>query len=236
MARVATLDKNPNVKTIVSVTGDKYKKYTVILNDVFYENVSYGDGIHPHESTEKQIDIINEKIARLENCKSSDYQRNSIEFYASTLTEAHEVINFLPSLEKWNQNRLDMIDYLKKLLNNSKEKLKDEDRKNRGRSTYTFKEEQWKSKIVKAQENQFPGCFISSVDIKSAIGNTVKEVADSNVNVVNWKEMELKRLFEVLEKVNKNIEILQEINVQEAQQWIDDLKKEAIDYIENGNS
>lgn len=237
MARVANLENNARVKNVVSVTGDKYKRYTVDLNDTFYVKVSYGDRIHSHESTKNRIDLLNAKIVRLENCKSADYLRTSIEIGASTLTEVHEAINNLQTLDQWNQYRLGMIDGIKEELAKVEEKIKEEDREHRGNATYTQMLEPWKNVIVQPHmKNPFRGFIDDDTAIMGAVGHTVKEVAESNVNVAEWKEKELVRLYNVLGKLNKSIETLQRIDEQEAQEWINDLKKEAIDYIENGKT
>jgi L-2-hydroxyglutarate oxidase LhgO len=69
-------------------------------------------------------------------------------------------------------------------------------------------------------------------EINGICGKTVKAVAENTMTVSDWKERELKRLKECFEKLSNNISMLESLDVEEVQTWMDGLRNNAKEYIE----
>ena len=133
MARVATIDKNPRVKTLVSITGDKYKKnYKVILVDTFYRKVYRGDS-HCSIYGEARVNALQEQILNLESHDPKDFALTECEIGATTLTDAHDYVNMLLTLEGWHQYRSGMISCIQEEIKKEEERVKARNRKDRER-------------------------------------------------------------------------------------------------------
>lgn len=232
MARVANLDKNPRVKTLVSITGDKYKNYKVILTDTFYRKVYRGDAVHCSVKYENHVKALQEQIIKLENRNPEDFALNGeIEIGASTLTDAHEKINSFLTLEGWHQYRAGMISAIQDEIKKEEEKIKVRDREDRERTTYRF-DSGWKDVIISGDGDGIFGK--EDWEINGMVGRTTKAIASNTKTVSEWKDTELKRLKETLIKLNENIALMESIDVDEVQHWMDALKVNATEYIENG--
>lgn len=230
MARVATLDKNPRVKTLVSITGDKYKHYNVVLSETFYRKVYRGDAVHCSIHDEARINALQELITKLESRQPEEFALTECEIGASTLTDAHDYVNKLLTLEGWHQYRAGMISAIQDEIKKEEELVKDRNKSDRKRATYNFNEG-WKRAILTDYDNRFMG--LEDWEISGICGKTTKAVAEHTMNVADWKERELKRLKGCLEKLTTNIALMESIDVEEVQQWMDGLRTNAIDYIEN---
>ena len=232
MARVANLDKNPRVAHY-SVSGESYKLYKVTLNGTFYRKVYRGDAVNCYIHGEERIKALQEQIAKLESRLPEEFAITNCRVDSSTLSGAHDYIDKLLTLEGWHQYRAGMISAIQDEIKQEEERIKERDREDRANSVYPNMDHDWMNAMF-IKTNRMSFFVPSSASIHGVVDHTVKEVAKSNVNVAEWKEKELNRLIQVLAEVHKNIEILEKVNVDEAQKWIDGLKTEAIDYIENG--
>jgi len=231
MARVATLDKNCRVKTLVSITGDKYKNYKVILVDTFYRKVYRGDAIHCSIRHEDRIKALQEQILKLESRNPKDFALTECEIGASTLTDAHDYVYKLLTLEGWHQYRAGMISGIHEEIKKEEICIKYRDREKRECATYNFGTP-WKKAILSGSHD---GIFRKDDwEICGMVGRTTKEISQNNKNVSDWKERELKRLKDILTKLNENIALMESLDVNEVQSWMDALKVNATEYIENG--
>lgn len=230
MARVANLDKNPRVKTLVSITGDGYKNYKVILVDTFYRKVYRGDAVHCSIHGEARIKVLQELITKLETRDPKDYAVIDCQFNASTLTDAHDYINKLLTLEGWHQYRTGMISAIQDEIKQEEKSVKSRKCEERERASYNY--DGWKKNILSGDGTGIFGK--EKWEIWGLVGNTTKAVANNTKPVSEWKDNELKRLKETLTKLNENIALLESLDVNEVQNWMDTLKVNAIEFIETG--
>jgi hypothetical protein len=232
MARVATLDKNCRVKTLVSITGDKYKNYKVILVDTFYRKIYRGDAVHCSIHGEARIKALQELILKLESRDPKDFAVTECEIGASTLTDAHDYVYKLLTLEGWHQYRAGMISGIQEEIKKEEELVNARNREDRERTSYRFDSGCWKDVIISGDGNGLFGK--EDWEIKGMVGRTTKAISSNTKTVSDWKDTELKRLKETLTKLNGNIALLESLDVNEVQSWMDALKVNATEYIETG--
>lgn len=230
MARVANLDKNPRVKTLVSITGEKYKHYKVILTDTFYRKVYRGDSVPCSIYGKDRIKALQELIAKLESRDPKDFAVTECEIGASSLTDAHEYVNKLLTLDGWYQYRAGMIATIQDEIKKEEEKVIACEKEDRERAVYSF--DGWKKAIISGNGSGFYGK--DDWEIRGLCGNTTKSISESTLSVTEWKERELKRIKETQEKLVANIALLESLDVNEVQSWMDALKVNATEFIETG--
>ena len=224
MARVANLDKNPRVSHY-SVSGESYKIYKVTLNGTFYRKVYRGDAVNFHG--EERIKALQEQIATLESRLPEEFALTTCSIGSSTLTGAHNQIDKLLTLEGWYQYRAGMISAIQDEIKQEEERVKERNKSDREEATYNFNEG-WKCAILTDDD------ILEDWELSGICGRTTKSVAEHTMTVSDWKERELKRLKGCLEKLTANIALMESIDVEEVQQWMDGLRTKAVDYIENG--
>jgi len=231
MARVANLDKNPRVAKFISVTGEKYKHYEVELNGKFYRKVYRDTIMGRYEKGEARINVLRGEIERL-NAKNSDDHLVPIPctIGASTLTDAHAEINKFLTLEGWHQYRAGVIASIEEQIKKEQEDLDREAKENRGEASYRFDSGTFQELITAGEGNRIFGK--EDWEIIGATTNKVKDIAETPVNVAEWKEKQIARLKATLDKLNTNIAKVEAINVDEAQKWYDDMRIQAQDYID----
>ena len=224
MARVANLDKNPRVSHY-SVSGESYKIYKVTLNGTFYRKVYRGDAVNFHG--EERIKALQEQIATLESRLPEEFAITNCRVGSSTLSGAHDYIDKLLTLEGWHQYRAGMISAIQDEIKQEEERVKERNKSDREEATYNFNEG-WKCAILTDDD------ILEDWELSGICGRTTKSVAEHTMTVSDWKERELKRLKGCLEKLTANIALMESIDVEEVQQWMDGLRTKAVDYIENG--
>ena len=228
MARTANLDKNPRVAHY-SVSGDAYKSYNVTLNDTFYRKLYRGDAVNCYIHGEERIKLLQELITKLESRLPEEFAVTSYSIGSSTLSGAHDQINRLLTLEGWYQYRAGMISGIQDEIKQEEERVKERKKSDREEATYNFKEG-WKGAILTDHKHRF--CGLENWEINGICGKTVKAVAEHTMTVSDWKERELKRLKECFEKLSNNISMLESLDVEEVQTWMDGLRNNAKEYIE----
>ena len=228
MARIANLDKNPRVAHY-SVSGDKYKSYNVTLTGTFYRKVYRGDSVHCFIHGEARIKALQEQIDKLESRQPEEFAVTTCSIGSSTLTGAHEQVNALLSRAGWYQYRAGMIDVIRDEIKQEEERVKERNKSDREEATYNFKEG-WKGAILTDHAHRF--CGLEDWEIVGICGRTTKAVANHTMTVSDWKEREMKRLKGCLEKLTVNISMMESLDVEEVQKWMDGLRNDAKEYIE----
>ena len=228
MARTANLDKNPRVAHY-SVSGEGYKSYNVTLNGTFYRKVYRGDDVHCSIHGEARIKALQELITKLESRLPEEFAITTCSVGSSTLSGAHEYIDKLLTLEGWHQYRAGMISGIQDEIKQEEERVKERKKSDREEATYNFNEG-WKGAILTDHKHRFSG--LENWEINGICGKTVKAVAEHTMTVSDWKERELKRLKECFEKLSNNISMLESLDVEEVQTWMDGLRNNAKEYIE----
>ena len=228
MARVANLDKNPRVAHY-SVSGEGYKSYNVTLNGTFYRKVYRGDAVNCSIHGEARIKALQELITKLESRLPEEFAVTSYTIGSSTLTGAHDQIDKLLTLEGWYQYRAGMISAIQDEIKQEEELVKERNKSDREEATYNFNEG-WKCAILTDDDNRLMG--LEDWQLSGICGRTTKAVAEHTMTVSDWKERELKRLKGCLEKLTANITLMESIDVEEVQQWMDGLRTNAKEYIE----
>ena len=226
MARVANLDKNPRVSHY-SVSGESYKIYKVTLNGTFYRKVYRGDAVNCYIHGEERIKALQELITKLESHLPEEFAITNCRVGSSTLSGAHDYIDKLLTLEGWHQYRAGMISAIQDEIKQEEERVKERNKSDREEATYNFNEG-WKCAILTDDD------ILEDWELSGICGRTTKSVAEHTMTVSDWKERELKRLKGCLEKLTANIALMESIDVEEVQQWMDGLRTKAVDYIENG--
>ena len=228
MARVANLDKNPRVAHY-SVSGESYKSYKVTLNGTFYRKVYRGDSVNCYIHGEERIKALQELITKLESHLPEEFAITNCRVGSSTLSGAHDYIDKLLTLEGWHQYRAGMISAIQDEIKQEEERVKERNKSDREEATYNFNEG-WKCAILTDHKHNFAG--LNDWEINGICGKTTKAVADHTMTVSDWKERELKHLKECFEKLSNNISMLESLDVEEVQTWMDGLRNNAKEYIE----
>ena len=231
MARIANLDKNPRVAHY-SVSGDAYKTYNVTLNDTFYRKLYRGDAVNCYIHGEERIKLLQELITKLESRLPEEFAITSYSIGSSTLSGAHDQIDKLLTLEGWHQYRAAMISAIRDEIKQEEEYIKANEREQRERACYSDGNETDVAKAI------ISGNFDMIMDydyrLHGICGNTAKSIVNSTMTVSEWKERELNRLRNIHSKLDANILLLEQMNVDDVQDWFNELKRNASTYIETG--
>ena len=231
MARVANLEKNGRVAKVISIHGDKYKHYEVEVNGQFYRKVHRSTCISRYQQYEEKIATLQEEITRL-NAKTPEEHLVPCPCVigASSLTNAHDQINSFQTLESWHQYRAGVISAIEAEIAKEELAIKARDKENRMEASYRFDSGTFQELLTAGEGNRIVGK--EDWEIIGATTNKVKDIAETPVNVAEWKETQINRLKATLDKLTANIAKMEAINVDDAQKWYDDMRIQAQDYID----